>query len=179
MFIYPTACPEVFRIADRITILRDGKKVLTTAVHELSASTVAAVMIGRNIEEFRKEKNSFPGGAIPAGGQTLPQRFFFTIYPLEHAGERSSELPGSQGRGRTEFGRCLCGIDPFDAGRILVHGQRIPRGSYRKCIKNGMIYLSEDRKNDGIFAELPIGQNILSTVIDKSCRKGIFYPGQT
>lgn len=167
--------PEIFRIADRITILRDGRKILTTPVHEVTSSTLAGIMIGKNIEEFQKEESSVRTEVSLKVEDLCRNGFFHDISFKGYRGEILG-IAGLSGAGRSEVGKSLCGIDPSDRGRIFIQGQRIPRESYRKSMKKGMIYLSEDRKSDGLFAGLQVSQNILSTVIDNNCRGGIYSP---
>ena len=166
--------PEIFRIADRITILRDGRKILTTAVHEVTSSTLANMMIGKNLEEFQKENTLRREEEEALRVNDLCRNgFFHDISFRAYKGEILG-IAGLSGAGRSELGRSLSGIDPSDGGRILIHQKKVRRGSYRECMKNGMIYLSEDRKNDGLFPGVEVGQNILSAVIDESCRRGIY-----
>ena len=165
--------PEIFRIADRVSILRDGKKALTAPLHEMTSSTLAAVMIGRDPEEYirqtsvKQEEKSLQVSGLSRNG-------FFHDISLEAARGEILGIAGLSGAGRSELGRSLCGLDPSDRGEIFVNGKSVPRGSYRKSINSGMIYLSEDRKTDGLFAGLKVRNNILAAVIDKSCRAGIY-----
>ena len=165
--------PEIFRIADRVTILRDGKKILTSDIHEMTSSTLAAVMIGKDPQEYVKNPSSRQKGNILEVMGLSRNGFFHNISLSASSGEILG-IAGLSGAGRSELGRSLCGLDPSDEGEILLKGKTVPRGNYRKIINRGMIYLSEDRKTDGLFASLKVGSNILSTVIDKSCRAGIY-----
>jgi len=170
--------PEIFRIADRVTILRDGRKVLTTELRDVTSSTLVQMMVGENIEEYYKNRTTNRGREALRVEDLSRNGFFHDISLTAREGEVLG-IAGLSGAGRSEFGRSLCGIDPSDRGRIFLRGKRIPRGSYRKSVKKGLIYLSEDRNRDGLFHGQPVGQNILSTVIDENCTAGFYREKKT
>jgi ABC-type sugar transport system ATPase subunit len=83
-------------------------------------------------------------------------------------------LGGLSGAGRSELARSLCGIDPLDAGRIELDGRCIRPRNYRDAISAGLAYLTEDRKAQGLALRMTMGENMLSAIIPRLCRFGLF-----
>jgi ribose transport system ATP-binding protein len=150
---------EVFEIGDKITILRDGKKVHEAKVSEISMEQVVKHMVGREIKEyFFKEK-------ITSGENVL------TIKNLERAGVlhninlqlRKGEIlaiSGLVGAGRTELARAIAGADPIDRGEIVLNGQKVRIKSPLAALNLGIGLIPEDRKRYGLLLERSVEENI-------------------
>ncbi|MCX5515368.1 D-xylose ABC transporter ATP-binding protein [Kaistia algarum] len=151
---------EIFAIADRITVVRDGAYVATFDTGATTPEEIASTMVGRPILDLyppqRAASHAPPMLRIEGlsdGG--IVRDVSFEVRPGEIVG-----LGGLIGSGRTEIAQALCGLAPRTAGRIFLDGAELAQTDYRASIRAGIVYLSEDRKGDGIFLDLSIAQNI-------------------
>ncbi|GAB3432618.1 sugar ABC transporter ATP-binding protein [Flindersiella endophytica] len=150
---------EIFRIADRVTVMRDGRVVETRAVGELDERTLVRLMVGRDIAQLYPTPDTTPGevvlrvSGLGRSGRLGPCDFSV------RAGEVLG-IAGLVGSGRTELVRAVFGAYPIDTGQVEVDGvvRRIRRPS--DGLTAGICYLSEDRKGDGLAVDLPIAHNI-------------------
>jgi ribose transport system ATP-binding protein len=83
-------------------------------------------------------------------------------------------VAGLTGAGRTELARGLCGLDPVHAGRVELAGEELPPADYPVAVARGLVYLSEDRKNDGLFLRLSVALNLVSTLTARHSRAGLY-----
>ncbi len=151
---------EIFALADRVTVLRDGESVGTNRVDDISESQLIKLMVGREVSQIYPPAESAPGDVVlslknvscAAGGVhniTLDVR----------AGEVVG-LSGLVGAGRTELACVLFGITPADAGEIVLNGQRVIISSPPEAIAHGIAYVPEDRRRHGVILDLPVAANI-------------------
>ena len=149
---------EVFKIADDITVIRDGAVVSTDRAENLDIDTVIARMVGRKME------NVYPKEEIPLGDITFEvrnfhaNRIFDDINFNAHKGEIVG-FAGLVGAGRTEVMRSVFGLDPRDGGTVLIDGQEVVIRSPHDAIAKGLIMLSEDRKEYGIVPVRSVTEN--------------------
>ena len=150
---------EIFRIADRITVMRDGKVVKTLPRSELDEDGLIRLMVGREI------KNLYPKPSLERGevmlrveGITCPGVIHDCSFEV-HAHEILG-FAGLVGAGRSELARAVFGADPISAGRIELEGREVTIASPSEAIDRGVGYLTEDRKGDGLALLLGIDQNI-------------------
>ncbi len=161
---------EVFKICDRISILRDGRFVKTLKVAETNEDEVICNMVGRSISTFYPEKRSRDGEELLrvedlSRGKTL-KNVSFTVKKGEILG-----FSGLVGAGRSEVARAVCGIDQYDEGRIYLHGKRIQFEKFYDAIQAGIAYLTEDRKLEGLFLRMNIKTNIAVTSLEEITQK--------
>ena len=153
--------PEIFEVADRVTILRDGKHIDTKEIKDLTPELMVEMMVGKSISKTsvtRKkqyEENLFRFEKLSRFG------FFHDISFSVKKGEILG-IGGLAGAGRTELARAICGLDPLDFGFIFKNDEAIWNSSYSEAIKNGIAYLSEDRKKEGLALEHESGFNALT-----------------
>jgi ribose transport system ATP-binding protein len=150
---------EIFRIADRVTVMRDGRIVDTLAVEELDEDELVRLMVGRDIE------NLYPKTVVEIGDVVLRAEGITRGNVLKDCSfeVRSGEilgLAGLVGAGRTEFARAVFGADPIDSGRVELEGRELHIKNPRDAIDAGIGYLTEDRKSEGLALELGIHKNI-------------------
>jgi ABC-type sugar transport system ATPase subunit len=151
--------PEIFRLCDRITVLRDGRHVSTSRVAETSEADVVQRMIGRRVEQY------FPQHAeMKAGDELLrvealasPGRFSGVSFSL-HAGEVLG-LAGLVGAGRSEVAQAIFGLDPSSTGAIYVRGKRRRIRSPRDAMACGIGLVPEDRKKQGLVLAMTSREN--------------------
>jgi monosaccharide-transporting ATPase len=154
---------QVYELSDRISVLRNGLNVGTWRTSELSRVELVSQMIGRDastLERPRTMQESEGSGKSILSAEDLGRRasvsgLNFTVGPGETLG-----LAGLLGSGRTESMRLLFGIDSFDQGKLHLDGKTLRRLHPRDAIRQGIGFLSEDRKAEGIFPELTIRENI-------------------
>ena len=165
--------PEVFEIADRVTIMRDGRIIDTKPINEITPPIVVQMMVGQEIDEFYIKRSPNIGKPV-LNVQNLTRKGFFHNVSFHARKGEILGLAGLTGAGRTEMARSMCGLDPLDSGTIKVADKQLEQHSYSTAMKHGMLYLSEDRKTDGLFLRLSVKQNMVSAIIDRHTRYGIY-----
>lgn len=162
---------EVFRIADDITVLRDGKTVETHPADEIDLDKVITLMVGRKMD------NVYPKEEVPIGDPILEveglgsKGVFKNIKFHAKKGEIVG-FAGLMGAGRTETMRAIFGLDPYDEGTIKVHGKEVKIKRVSDSINNKVVMLSEDRRRYGIIPIRSVMENASISSLDK-----IFYGG--
>jgi ABC-type sugar transport system ATPase subunit len=150
---------EVFAIADRVTVLRDGRKIATRLLADITPDQLVAMMVGY---ELRYEKTVHPATF---------GRDILTVEGLERRGRfsgisfsvRAGEIVGFAGligAGRTEVMKGIFGADPVDAGRVTVEGKELSLGNPRRAIRAGIAYLPENRKEQALFLRMSLLENL-------------------
>jgi len=150
---------EIFQIADRITVLRDGKFIATKNTFELNKNSLISLMVGREIESLFPSDPRVPGNEILEVRDLTKKGKFNTINFKVHAHEVLG-IAGLMGAGRTEIARAIFGLDKIDSGEIILKGQKIEISSPKDAIEKGIGYVSEDRKALGFIPELSVLENI-------------------
>lgn len=164
---------EVFRLADRLTVLRDGRKVAVLEKGEINPPDVIRLMIGKDLSEATAsnalKKSS---GDVILKLDNLSKKGLFKNVSFEvHKGEILG-IGGLVGAGRTEVLRCIYGADSYDSGSILFDGKPLP-GAVNKTIQKGFGLIPEDRRNQGFVPLLSIEKNIVLTNYDKTSNNGV------
>ena len=165
---------EVFRLADRITVLRDGRVVSTTRRGELTKAAVIEQMVGRALSEEFPPRHPMPGETVLAIERlSAPPRF--TDASLEVREGEIVGLAGLVGAGRTSVGLAAVGALPSSGG-VRLRGQPVSFHSPSGAIRAGMAYVTEDRKAHGLFPLLGTGANITITFLRMFARYGLLSP---
>lgn len=156
---------EIFEICDRVTIFRDGCYIDTLNVSEVMPRQVVERMVGRELHDLYPPKNDHPEETILKVRSLCKQDVFrdisFTLRRREILG-----FSGLIGSGRTEVARAVCAIDRFDSGEICYLDKKVRFRNYEEAIRQGLCYLTEDRKQQGLFLNLSVKNNINAAVID-------------
>ncbi len=149
---------EIIEICDRATIMRDGKWIATEEVSSLNREEIIRLMVGRELKE------AIPKVAAPVGDPALEVRHLrrkgvlhdisFTVHKGEIVG-----IAGLVGAGRTETARVIFGADPLDSGEILVEGRPVSIRSPQDAIRNGIGFVTEDRKHQGLVLGMSVREN--------------------
>jgi rhamnose transport system ATP-binding protein len=167
---------EVRALCDRVTIFRDGNKVITDTIDALSDADIIRHMIGRPLKEYMHKQGSVIGDvALQVEGLTLPGVFHdisLTVRKGEIVG-----LGGLVGAGRTDVARALFGVAPATSGTISVQGQAVDIAEPSQAIGLGLAFVPEDRAVAGIFRSLSVEQNISAAVPGKISAMGIIQRG--
>jgi ribose transport system ATP-binding protein len=167
---------EIFEIADRITVMRDGKHVKTCDVGEATSEGIVEMMVGRSIDKFYSKREAKIGAELFRLDSVSRYGFFHDISLSVREGEILG-VCGLAGAGRTELARSIIGIDPLDAGDIYLNGERLRIRNMGDAIEKGIGYLTESRKTDGLALPLTVGENSLASIIQRLSR-GLVYSGR-
>jgi ABC-type sugar transport system ATPase subunit len=150
---------EIFRIADRVTVMRDGKIVKTAPTSELDEEELVRLMVGREVENLYPKPEAEIGEVLlRAEGITregVLENCSFEIHSGEILG-----FAGLVGAGRTELARAVFGADPIDSGKVELDGEQVQLKSPQASIETGIGYLTEDRAREGLALQLGVDQNI-------------------
>lgn len=150
---------EVFQVADRITVLKDGEKVGTLVAQEASEAQLIRMMVGRTLEEVYPERRQAPAGEVLAVRNLTREGAFQDVSFSLRKGEILGFF-GLVGSGRTQVARCIFGADRLDAGEIRLHGKPFKPKSPRDAVRAGIALLTEDRKRDGLVLSCSIRDNV-------------------
>lgn len=160
---------EIFEICDRVTILRDGSYVNTFHVSEVTPRQIVEGMVGRELNDFYPAKSTESGESLLEVHDLCRYGVFQNISFELRRGEILG-LSGLVGSGRTEVARAICAIDKLDEGEVRFLREPIRFRNYSDAIKHGLCYLTEDRKQQGLFLNLNVKNNINATIIDTLSR---------
>jgi ABC-type sugar transport system ATPase subunit len=162
---------EVFRIANEVTILKDGQLVGTKPIKDLSRGELVKMMVGRTLEEV------FPVSLNQLGNPVLQVEEISTKTILNQVSFNLREgeilgVAGMVGSGRTELARAIFGADPLTSGTIKIKGQDVVFKNPADAIRSKISLVPEDRKNHGLFTKLSILNNITLPILSKISRWG-------
>ncbi len=153
---------EIFGLADRVTVLRDGQSVSTVPVGEIDEARLIKLMVGREVTQIYPPAESEPGEVVLSlrglGSSATPTGVRDITFDVR-AGEVFG-LAGLVGAGRTDLSRVLFGLVPADAGEIRLKGERISLRSPQDAIAHGIACVPEDRRRHGVVLEMPVAHNI-------------------
>ncbi|AZQ67082.1 sugar ABC transporter ATP-binding protein [Silicimonas algicola] len=158
---------EIFENCDRVTVLRDGKYITTRDVAEISPSDVVNAMVGRVIDGLYPEKQTGPSEEIIFEARDLNDEPRFSDVSFQLRKGEVLGLAGLIGAGRSEIARGICRLEGKATGEIVLNGQKLDLKTYRDCVKHGIVYLSEDRKGDGVFLDMAIAANISALRVEQ------------
>lgn len=157
---------EVYEIADRITVMRDGKDVGAGTPADLPQDRLIQLMVGRTLDKlFPKEEAEI--GEVVLQVQHLTRQGIFHDISFELRKGEILGLAGLVGARRTEVARAIFGIDALDGGAILLDGKPISIGSPRDALRHGITYLPEDRQHQGLVLPMSISQNITLPILQE------------
>ena len=161
---------EVFEIADRVTVLRDGKWISTKPRAGVTPEGVIRDMVGREIEEFFPKSDSVKGETVLAVRGLSRAGIFHNIDFNVHAGEVLG-FAGLVGARRTDVGLALFGIEPADEGVLMKEGQEVTIRSPEQAMALGIAYVTEDRRQLGLTMPMSIATNITLPLLHKYLSK--------
>jgi rhamnose transport system ATP-binding protein len=170
---------EIFAIADRVTVLRDGESVGTNQIDSINEAQLIRMMVGREVSTIYPPRESYSPLPIRwgEGEGEANLSIALTVRNLSCRAAnitnvsfelRSGEilgLAGLVGAGRTELARILFGITPADSGEILVDDKPVRIGTPRDAVEIGIAYVPEDRRRHGVILEMPVAANITMSIL--------------
>jgi rhamnose transport system ATP-binding protein len=162
---------EIFAVADRVTVLRDGESVGTEVVSGMDEATLIKRMVGREVAAIYPPSEGAPGGVVLGlRGVGCRASGVHGIDLDVRAGEIVG-LSGLVGAGRTELARILFGITPADSGVMEFFGKPVQISSPQAAVEVGIAYVPEDRRKHGVILDMPIAANLTMAVLPT------FFPG--
>lgn len=150
---------EVFEVCDRANVLRDGKYIGEVKIKDVSKDDLIAMMVGRKLEEQFPYKKVEEGEVVLSVKGLSYKKIVKNVSFQVRAGEILG-IAGLMGSGRTEVAKTIFGEYKKDAGDIYVEGKKVNINSTKDAIENGIAYLSEDRKKEGLILNMSVGHNI-------------------
>ena len=160
---------EMRHIVDRVTILRDGRHVSTRRFAETSVDAIVAGMVGRSLDEKFPPRTSTPTDEVLLRARNLSRKGAFRDVSFDLRRGEILGFAGLMGAGRTEIARAIFGADRLDAGRLELQGREVRIRSPRDGIDQGVAYLSEDRKKDGLAVKMTLAHNLTLANLDALC----------
>ena len=164
---------EVYELAERVSVLRDGGYVGTLTHDEAKPEAIVRMMVGRDLSSFyKKEHRGGSTGRVVlqvenlADGHRVKNGSF-----VLHEGEVLG-LAGLVGAGRTELARLIYGAEHRTAGTVKLEGRAVAFATPGEAIDGGVVYLTEDRKAQGLFLDMSVGDNINLAVIGRDAKAG-------
>ncbi len=164
---------DIFSKTDEIAVLRDGEIISQRKTSEAEEGTIIKEMVGRELTNIypvcEKEigEVAFEAKDICKGGR-------FDHVNLQVKEGEILGIFGIMGAGRTEFLRCIFGLDPIDSGEITYKGKKISPINPENCIKNGMAFITENRREEGLLIPKTIKENIVLASLDDHMKNKIF-----
>lgn len=155
---------EIFALADRVTVLRDGQSVGTHAVTDINEAALIRMMVGREMTQI------YPPSESPPEDLVLSLRNLGCAASGVHhvtLDVRRGEvfgLAGLVGAGRTELARIIFGLTPATEGEIRLRGIEVTLGSPQEAVASGIAYVPEDRRRHGVVLEMPIAHNMTMAI---------------
>nr|WP_164986259.1 ATP-binding cassette domain-containing protein [Streptomyces roseicoloratus] len=163
---------EIFRICDRLAILRDGRLLQTVRSSEITQRDAVALMVGRELTDLYPEREVNPGEPVLEVSGLSRQGDFDGIDFAVRAGEIVG-FAGLVGSGRTELARVLFGVHRQDAGVMRLDGEPVALRSVADALARGIAYVSEDRRGQSVIEDFSVLENATLPVIDKASRFGL------
>jgi ribose transport system ATP-binding protein len=165
--------PEIFRVADRVTVMRDGSRIGTFDIDEVNSEKLIELMVGRSVKEFYSRRQTTLGDVRLKVNHLTRYGFFHDISFAVKSGEILG-ICGLAGAGRSEIGRAISGADPIDQGTIELDGELVNPGSMNQMLTKGVAYLSENRKSEGLALRLSMAENLLTALIPQHSRRLVY-----
>ena len=164
---------EVLAVADRITVLRGGRVMTTVAVDAIDSDALIELMVGSSLGRlFPQRTTAARGDVVLEVDRLRPRGAEHEVSFQVRAGEVVG-FAGLVGAGRTEAMRAVCGIDPPDAGRVVVAGTARTFKTPREAMRAGVVYVPEDRKDDGLVLGLSGYDNVALPTLRRFARFGL------
>jgi rhamnose transport system ATP-binding protein len=163
---------EVFSACQRVTVMRDGRWVLTRATEDITPDELVRAMVGRDLVEREALSPARLGDPVLAVERLTREGVFVDISFEVRAGEIVA-LAGLVGAGRSEVARAIFGVDRYDAGRVVVGGRVLKKASPTAAMEAGVGFVPEDRRLHGLVMEESTERNIVLASLNRLRRRGL------
>ena len=163
---------EVFEICQRVTVMRDGRHVLTSELSGMTADDLVRAMVGRQVVQRASSGGHEPGEEILRVDRLTREGVFTDVSLRVRSGE-IVVLAGLVGSGRSEVARAIFGIDRYDAGAVTLAGQPLRKAAPAAAMAAGAGYVPEDRRQQGLVMEMSVQQNMALASLDRLRTAGL------
>jgi ribose transport system ATP-binding protein len=164
---------EVYALANRVSVLRDGQYVGSLDRDELSPDRLVQMMVGRPMQDFYEHRHQPVVGNVVLEVRNLTDGSKVQPTNLELRAGEIVGLSGLVGAGRTELSRLIFGADPKTGGEVILNGKKLEIRSPKDAIAAGIAYVPEDRKDQGLFLEMSSGRNIILNMLKQDANAGV------
>jgi rhamnose transport system ATP-binding protein len=164
---------EVFAICQRVTVMRDGRQVLTSSLEGMTAADLVRAMVGRELAERPPEAGAGTPGEPALTVDRLTSEGTFTDISFTVRSGEVVALAGLVGSGRSEVARAVFGIDRYDAGAVTVLGARLRKASPTSAMAAGVGLVPEDRRQQGLVMDMSVQQNVALASLGRLRRGGL------
>jgi len=168
---------EVFTICQRVTVMRDGKHVLTSDLAGLTTQDLVRAMVGRELAARAPAPVHAGTGEPVLNVHRLTREGVFTDISLAVRAGEIVALAGLVGSGRSEVARAIFGIDRYDAGTVTMQGKPLRRASPTSAMAAGIGFVPEDRRQQGLVMDMSVQQNVALASLHELRRGGIIRAG--
>ncbi len=163
---------ELSQIANRCTVLKDGVYIGTKMIEGVTKEILITMMTGRTIKNIYPSKSK-KIGKVCLEVKRLSRKNVFNEITFSVCEGEIVGLSGLVGSGRSEVCRSIFGIDPKESGEVILSGKKLNLKSAGQALSEGIVYITEDRKGDGLFLEMSIGKNISISILHTICKIGV------
>lgn len=163
---------ELFRMADQVSVLRDGSSIGTYSMTEVNNAKLIHLMVGRELEAIFPQRGAAPGEAALDVRRLSSKRGGVKNVTLQVRRGEILGLAGLVGSGRTEFAEALFGLAPREEGEVRVHGRPVAIRSLGDAIREGLAYVPEDRRNHGVVLDMSISANMTIAALGRVSANG-------
>ncbi|MDM0116507.1 sugar ABC transporter ATP-binding protein [Variovorax sp. J22R133] len=165
---------ELRQIADRVTVMRDGQYIATVPMAGTPIENIISMMVGRDLGDDLRAMPDTSDNAVVLSVQGLRRGAAIKDVSFRLRKGEILGFAGLMGAGRTEVARAVFGADAVEAGEVEVHGKRVRIRSPRDAVRNGIGYLSEDRKHFGLATGLDVKTNVVLSSLRRFTRARLF-----
>lgn len=168
---------ELFELCDRVTVMRDGEHICTENIADMTNETLINAMVGRTLDNlFPKEFGEKGEAALRV--EHLDEIGVLRDVSFEAFNGQILGFAGLVGAGRTETMRAVFGADPIDGGKVYIHGKEVHNKTPQQAIRNGIAFLTEDRKGQGLVLAQSVKTNLILSSMKKFSKMGLLNDGQ-
>ncbi|MEA5622266.1 sugar ABC transporter ATP-binding protein [Nostoc sp. UHCC 0251] len=164
---------EIYALADRISVLRDGQYIGSLTRDEISAQRLVQMMVGRSMQDFYEHQRQTNHGAVVLEVKNISDGRKITPASFQIRAGEILGLAGLVGAGRTEVSRLIFGADRKASGEVFLNGMKLHINSPSDAIAAGIGYVPEDRKDQGLFLEMSSRKNIAINTLKQEAKAGI------
>ena len=162
---------EIRLVGDHILVMRDGERIDVVDAKTSDMDDVVRMMVGRKIEQLYQRNRNAPGDVVLQTNKLTGLRFRDLDITVRQ-GEIVS-LAGLVGAGRTEIAKAIFGYDPILSGSYSICGKTVKKPTPKKSVRNGIAFLPEDRKTEGLVLRMPIRQNVVASSLARLFANGV------
>ncbi len=159
---------EIFELSDYVTVLRDGKYIDTKPTAQLTDEEIVFMMIGRDVDSYYSTARSEIGDVALEVKGLCKEGVMKDVSFQVHKGEILG-VAGLMGSGREEIIKAIFGLIPLDSGEVYVDGKKVNIRSPKDAIANGIAFVTDDRKEEGIFELMGVMHNLTMNVLPRVC----------